>query len=187
MLAQLSPPLFKYLNISVSCPAAWWPEAVIWPACPSPAVEPQKTHSLECSKGGWGRSQLCMGSQVSIELTKASSQQGWPFPEMGGLQGSVIDPETGRRRQASTGVRHWQHWKPIRTWRELAKGLWPRERPNITVGRVSDLARRLRKEGWPPGRQMYLNQHYKGGRTISPLIRPLLCQNPHLPNVHPSI
>lgn len=44
--------------------------------------------SLECRKGDWGSSQLCMGSQVSVELTKAPSQQDWPFPETGG-QGSV--------------------------------------------------------------------------------------------------
>lgn len=97
-----------------------------------------------------------------MELTTASSQQGWLFPETGRLQGSVITPETGEKSQASTGVRHWQHRKPIK--RELAKD-WPGWRPNITVGRVKYLARRLRRREQPLGRQMYLKHYYKGRRN----------------------
>lgn len=102
-------------------------------------------------------------AKYPLELTTASSQQGWLFPETGGLQGGVITPETGKKSQASTGVRHWQHGKPIR--RELAKELLPGWRPNITVGRVKYLARRLRRREQPLGRQMYLKQYYKSRRN----------------------
>lgn len=148
------------------------------------------TVSGVCSKGGRGSLQLCADSHVSIELTKASSQQGWPFPEVGGLQGRVIviAPQTGRKGQASTRV-NTGNTKAHRNWRELAKELWPGgggRRPNIAVGRaVTWLRGSGRRNNLLEGRYALSNATEVGG-IISLLMRfqtsPLW--NPHLPNHH---